>query len=98
MRLAEVRQLDEVVLLRYLLGEDGPAARGEARARPDRDDAGAGGPQDRGTGDPDAGGTRGGPGAGDGGDRDPDAGGTRGEPEGDRGDRDPGAGGIRGGP
>ena len=34
MHLAEVRQLDEVVLLRYLLGGDGPAARGEAGARP----------------------------------------------------------------
>ena len=33
MRLAEVRQLDDVVLLRYLLGGDGPAARaGHARA------------------------------------------------------------------
>jgi 5-amino-6-(5-phosphoribosylamino)uracil reductase len=62
MHLAEVRELDEVVLLRYLLGEDGPAARGEAWARPDRDEAeGARGPQDRGTGDPDAGGIRGGP-------------------------------------
>jgi hypothetical protein len=29
MRLAEVRQLDEVVLLRYLLGGDGPTARGD---------------------------------------------------------------------
>src|SRR5215470_18228490 len=37
MHLAEVRQLDEVVLLRYLLGEDAPA-RGETWARPDRGD------------------------------------------------------------
>jgi riboflavin-specific deaminase-like protein len=33
MHLAEVRQLDDVVLLRYLLGGDGPAARNENRAR-----------------------------------------------------------------
>ena len=33
MHLAEVRQLDDVVLLRYLLGGDGPAARTENRAR-----------------------------------------------------------------
>ena len=33
MHLAEVRQLDDVVLLRYLLGGDGPAARGANRAR-----------------------------------------------------------------
>ena len=32
MHLAEVRQLDDVVLLRYLLGGDGPAARKENRA------------------------------------------------------------------
>src|SRR5690242_13968162 len=32
MRLAEVRQLDDVVLLRYLLGGDGPAARNAIRA------------------------------------------------------------------
>jgi 5-amino-6-(5-phosphoribosylamino)uracil reductase len=35
MHLAEVRQLDDVVLLRYLLGGDGPAARGHGGA-PDR--------------------------------------------------------------
>ena len=64
MHLAEVRQLDQVVLLRYLLGEDTPAARGEAWARPGRDEAeGARGPQDRGTGDPDGGGLRRDPGA-----------------------------------
>jgi len=34
MHLAEVRQLDDVVLLRYLLGGDGPAARTGNRARP----------------------------------------------------------------
>ncbi len=33
MHLAEVRQLDDVVLLRYLLGGDGPAARGAGEAR-----------------------------------------------------------------
>ncbi len=33
MHLAEVRQLDDVVLLRYLLGGDGPAARGANGAR-----------------------------------------------------------------
>ena len=33
MHLAEVRQLDDVVLLRYLLGGDGPAARNENGAR-----------------------------------------------------------------
>jgi diaminohydroxyphosphoribosylaminopyrimidine deaminase/5-amino-6-(5-phosphoribosylamino)uracil reductase len=33
MHLAEVRQLDDVVLLRYLLGGDGPAARNEKVAR-----------------------------------------------------------------
>jgi riboflavin-specific deaminase-like protein len=33
MHLAEVRQLDDVVLLRYLLGGDGPAARSHNRAR-----------------------------------------------------------------
>src|SRR5207302_4857439 len=32
MHLAEVRQLDDVVLLRYLLGGDGPAAREQGRA------------------------------------------------------------------
>jgi 5-amino-6-(5-phosphoribosylamino)uracil reductase len=66
MRLAEVRQLDEVVLLRYLLGGDAPAARREAWARPDRGDrateaGGTRGPQDRGETDPGAGGIRGGP-------------------------------------
>jgi len=50
MHLAEVRQLDGIVLLRYLLGGDGPAARGEAWARPGR-----------GGRDPGAGGIRGGP-------------------------------------
>ena len=65
MHLAEVRQLDEVVLLRYLLGGDGPA-RGETWARPDRGDRateakGGRGPQDRGDRDPGAGGIRGGP-------------------------------------
>jgi 5-amino-6-(5-phosphoribosylamino)uracil reductase len=89
MHLAEVRQLDEVVLLRYLLGEDGPAARGEAWARPDRGEARPLGPRDRGTGDPDAGGIRGDPGAGD-----PDAGRIRGDP----GAGGPDAGGIRGDP
>ena len=41
MHLAEVRQLDDVVLLRYLLGGDGPAARNEngARERAGRDAA-----------------------------------------------------------
>ena len=41
MHLAEVRQLDDVVLLRYLLGGDGPAARepGRASARGGRDPA-----------------------------------------------------------
>jgi 5-amino-6-(5-phosphoribosylamino)uracil reductase len=67
MRLAEVRRLDEVVLLRYLLGDDDPAARRETWARPDRGDQ-----------DPGAGGIRGGP--GDGGDQDPGAGGIRGGP------------------
>ena len=33
MHLAEVRRLDDVVLLRYLLGGDGPAARGANQAR-----------------------------------------------------------------
>jgi 5-amino-6-(5-phosphoribosylamino)uracil reductase len=65
MRLAEVRQLDEVVLLRYLLGGDGPAARGETWARPDRRDGTAEAevarrPQDRGDRDTEAGGIRGG--------------------------------------
>jgi 5-amino-6-(5-phosphoribosylamino)uracil reductase len=65
MRLAEVRQLDEVVLLRYLLGGDGPAARGEPRARPDCGDRAteaeeARGPQDRADGDTEAGVIRGG--------------------------------------
>jgi riboflavin-specific deaminase-like protein len=50
MRLAEVRRLDEIVVLRYLLGEDDPAARRETWARPDRGD-----------GDPGAGGIRGEP-------------------------------------
>jgi 5-amino-6-(5-phosphoribosylamino)uracil reductase len=49
MHLAEIRQLDEVVLLRYLLGGDGQA-RGETEARPDRGDR-----------DPGASGIRGGP-------------------------------------
>jgi 5-amino-6-(5-phosphoribosylamino)uracil reductase len=49
MHLAEVRQLDEVVLLRYLLGGDGQAS-GETGARPDRGDP-----------DPGASGIRGGP-------------------------------------
>ena len=42
MHLAEVRQLDDVVLLRYLLGGDGPAARNEngARERAGRERAG----------------------------------------------------------
>jgi 5-amino-6-(5-phosphoribosylamino)uracil reductase len=107
MHLAEVRQVDEVVLLRYLLGEDGPAPRGEAWVRPGRDNRDPGadgalanrGARDRGDRDPGAGGTRGGRGARDRGDRDPGAGGTRGgrgAPY--RGDRDPGAGGTRGGP
>jgi 5-amino-6-(5-phosphoribosylamino)uracil reductase len=81
MRLAEVRQLGEVVLLRYLLGGDSPA-RGETWARPDRGDRateaeGPGGPQDRGDRDPGAGGSRGGPAEED---RDPEAGGSRGGP------------------
>jgi len=59
MRLAEVRQLDEVVLLRYLLGGVGPGVRGEAWVRPDHDNP-----------DPEARGARGGPEAQD---RDPDA-------------------------
>jgi len=44
MHLAEVRQLDDVVLLRYLLGGDGPAARNEngARERAVRDAPGTG--------------------------------------------------------
>jgi 5-amino-6-(5-phosphoribosylamino)uracil reductase len=44
MHLAEVRQLDDVVLLRYLLGGDSPAARNENRApgRASRDAAGGG--------------------------------------------------------
>src|SRR6516225_11688121 len=61
MRLAEVRRLDDIVLLRYLLGADGPA-RGETWARPERDDR-----------DPGTGGIRG-P-QGDRRDRDPGAGG-----------------------
>jgi 5-amino-6-(5-phosphoribosylamino)uracil reductase len=85
MHLAEVRQLDEVVLLRYLLGEDGPGARGEAWARPDRGDR-----------DADADGARG---AGEARHRDAEAGRNRGGPDvRDRGGRDPEAGGIRGGP
>ena len=48
MHLAEVRQLDDVVLLRYLLGGDGPAARTENRAheRAGRDAAAGGSPGD----------------------------------------------------
>ncbi len=66
MHLAEVRQLDEIVLLRYLLRGDGPA-RGDTWPRPDRDGWAA-----------ETEGTRGG--AGDRGDRDPGAGGIRGGP------------------
>jgi riboflavin-specific deaminase-like protein len=46
MHLAEVRQLDDVVLLRYLLGGDGPAARAGSRAHESagRDAAGGGSP------------------------------------------------------
>jgi len=85
MHLAEVRQLDELVLLRYLLGEDGPRARGEAWARPDRGDRdanadGAGGAGEARHGDPEAGGIQGGPAARDRGGRDPEAGGIRGGP------------------
>jgi 5-amino-6-(5-phosphoribosylamino)uracil reductase len=84
MHLAEVRQLDEVVLLRYLLG-GGDQARGETWARPDRGDRareaqGAQGPHDRSHPDPGVSGIRGGPGAGDRGHRDPEAGGIRGGP------------------
>jgi pyrimidine deaminase RibD-like protein len=48
MHLAEVRQLDDVVLLRYLLGGNGPAARTENRAheRAERDAAAGGSPGD----------------------------------------------------
>ncbi len=48
MHLAEVRQLDDVVLLRYLLGGDGPAARTEnpAHERAGRDAAAGGSPGD----------------------------------------------------
>jgi riboflavin-specific deaminase-like protein len=62
MRLAEVRQLDQVVLLRYLLGGDGPAVRGEPGGRPGRGDR-----------DPDAGGIRGDPEAPGRGDQPPGA-------------------------
>jgi riboflavin-specific deaminase-like protein len=54
MHLAEVRQLDDVVLLRYLLGGDGPAAR-EQGGRAGRDAAVTGirgGPAGPGTGTP----------------------------------------------
>ncbi len=46
MHLAEVRQLDDVVLLRYLLGGDGPAARNAIRAheRAGRDAGASGSP------------------------------------------------------
>jgi 5-amino-6-(5-phosphoribosylamino)uracil reductase len=67
MHLAEVRQLDDVVLLRYLLGGDGRLARGEAWARPDRGDR-----------DLQAGGFQGEPEARDRGDRDPEASGIPG--------------------
>jgi 5-amino-6-(5-phosphoribosylamino)uracil reductase len=88
MRLAEVRQLDEVVLLRYLLGGDGPVARGEAGARPGRGDRDAGGngirgdlaAQECGGPDPEAGGIPDDPGAGHRGGRDPEADGIRGGP------------------
>ena len=81
MHLAEVRQLDEIVLLRYLLGPDGPA-RGETWARPDRGDRateveGARGPQGRGGREPGAGGIQGEPAEHD---RDPEAGGSRSGP------------------
>jgi len=60
MHLAEVRQLDDVVLLRYLLGGDGPAAReqGGTPARAGRDAAvtwARGGAGARGAGPPGAG-------------------------------------------
>ena len=67
MHLAEVRQLDDVVLLRYLLGGNGPRARGEAWARPDRGDR-----------DLRAGGFQGEPEARDRGDRDPETSGIPG--------------------
>src|SRR5262249_37873238 len=82
MHLAEVRQLDEVVLLRYLLRGDGPAARDEAGARPGRGDrnpsAGQsrGGLEEPGRGGAGAGGRRGGGGGG----RDPEGGGNGGGP------------------
>jgi len=81
MHLAEVRQLDEIVLLRYLLGADGPA-RGETWARPDRGDRateaeGARGPQGRGGREPGADGIQGEPAEHD---RDPEAGGSRSGP------------------
>ena len=81
MHLAEVSQLDEVVLLRYLLGADGPA-RGETWARPDRGDRateaeGARGPQGRGGREPGAGGIQGEPAEHD---RDPEAGESRSGP------------------
>src|SRR5215470_1526274 len=65
MHLVEVRRLDDIVLLRYLLGGDGQA-RGETWARRDRGDGateaeGAQGPRDRRDRDPGASGIRGGP-------------------------------------
>jgi 5-amino-6-(5-phosphoribosylamino)uracil reductase len=70
MQLVEVRQLDDVVLLRYLLGGDGPRARGEAWARPDRGDR-----------DLQAGGFQGEPEARDRGDRGPESSGIPGRTE-----------------
>ena len=67
MHLAEVRQLDNVVLLRYLLGGDGRRARGEAWAR-----------QGRGDRDLRAGGFQGEPEARDRGGRDPETSGIPG--------------------
>ena len=60
MHLAEARRLDDIVLLRYLLGGDGPAARGQRGApeRADRDAAASGsgdGPAAPGAGSPAAG-------------------------------------------
>jgi 5-amino-6-(5-phosphoribosylamino)uracil reductase len=107
MHLAEVRQVDEVVLLRYLLGGDGPAARGEAGARPGQGgrDADAGripgdpGTRGRGGPDPEAGGSRGDPGTRGRGGPDPEAGGSRGDPgTRGRGGPDPEAGGSPGEP
>jgi riboflavin-specific deaminase-like protein len=65
MHLAEVRQLDEIVLLRYLLGGDGQT-RGETWARRDRGDRATEAERARGTAascdrDPGASGIRGGP-------------------------------------